>query len=219
MSSSFSSFLFLPQAISGSPCISLNLESAISPRSSYPFYKEVRKYSEANIQILVMLIAIGVALLPGFVTHVYHLHISKHLYIHLYVLTYFCIYLLKTMSSHWKFQSNSVRYTLSIYILTLLRTLASILLNYLISSLMLPSFQFHLFPLLCDSLFCHPSHTQTSFFLPLLSTNTVCQTTLCMDALFIPLGIYTESTLSYLVFIIYTELSVSIDTLLTLLVL
>ena len=42
-----------------------------------------------------MLIAIGVALLPGFVTHVYHLHISKHLYIHLYVLTYFCIYLLK----------------------------------------------------------------------------------------------------------------------------
>lgn len=107
----------------------------------------------------------------------------------------------------------------SIYILTLLRTLASILLNYLISPLMLPSFQFHLFPLVCDSLFCHPFHTQTSSFLPLLSANTVCQTSLCMDALFIPLGVYTESTLSYLVFIIYTELSVSIDTLLTLLVL
>ena len=134
--------------------------------------------------------------------------------------TYFYIYLLKTMSSHWKFQSNSARCTLFyLYFDSLLRSLASILLNYLISPLMLPSFQFHLPLSYVYSLFWHPSHTQTSFFSPLLSSNTICQTTLCMDALFIPLGIYTESILSYLVFITYTELSISIDTLLTLLVL
>lgn len=140
MSSSFSSFLFLPQDASGSSCISLNVESAISPRSPYPFYKEVRKYSEVNIQILVVFIAIGVALLPGFVTHVYNPHVSKHLYI-CFICAYLFLYLsFKNYEFTLKIPVQQCKmYSFYLYFNSSQKP-GFHLLNYLVSPLMLPSF-------------------------------------------------------------------------------